>query len=527
MGGSVVRLSGAVVAGVLFAQPLFAQTADVRFGNLHAHTSYSDGLGEPFEAYEQACGAGLDFFAITEHNHGAGDGTGERKDGKLIGVQRQLYSGTPESLVEVADALDRPGVCVTLYGQEFSTISKGNHVNVFDVEEVIDVPDGEFAELLEWVDMHRDGGGERAVLQFNHPSSGRKALKDYGRDDFGDGSEAAWLQAMPEHVSLIEVFNAPALRDGQGQRTHDRSSLYRRYLNLGFHLAPSVGQDNHYRNWGTSTDARVAVITPDFTRRGIIAALRARHAYASEDRNLRVVFRSGSALQGDIVPPPPGEHPELPLTVQIVDDDEPDAIYRVDVFKDIAGGPVSHSPVESFEFVGNQVEPVPLEGIRLEREGEYVFLRIVQQADEDGEQGEHDDEHPLEDTVWTAPIWYESDHFHDERGPSRSVVIASLLPDPPGDDFTGERITFRNLASVPVSMEGWQVRDLAGNVWELGGLGQLAPGQEMALLRGGQPMALNNGGDQIELVAPDGTVVQLVTYGKVAEGEVVVPAEQP
>lgn len=126
--------------------------------------------------------------------------------------------------------LDRPGECVTIYGQEFSTISRGNHVNVFDVDEVISVENGRFDLLLDWLDANPDGGGAAPLLQFNHPSSGRKAVIDYGRDDFAGGSELAWQQAMVPHVSLIEVFNAPALRGGERQRTHERSYIYRLYL---------------------------------------------------------------------------------------------------------------------------------------------------------------------------------------------------------------------------------------------------------------------------------------------------------
>lgn len=85
-----------------------------------------------------------------------------------------------------------------------------------------------------------------------------------------------WIQSMAPYVSLIEVLNAPALKDGRDQRTHARELLYFRYRNLGFHLAPSVGQDNHYRNWGVTTDARIAVIAPDFSRKGILEARRAR-----------------------------------------------------------------------------------------------------------------------------------------------------------------------------------------------------------------------------------------------------------
>lgn len=497
----------------LMPAPVAAQVEQIRFGNLHAHTSYSDGSGTPAHAYSMACAEGLDFFAITEHNHIAGDGKGDRRDGITIAGNPSLYRGTAESLVETADRLDQPGQCVTIYGQEFSTISRGNHVNVFDVPEVVDVENGRFDLLLEWLAENPDGAGDLALLQFNHPRSGKRSVNDYGRDDFGSEGEVAWLNAMVPRVSLIEVFNAPALRRGTGQRTHDNSSQYKRYLNLGFHVAPSVGQDNHYENWGSSTDARVAVVAPDLTRRGILDALRTRRVYASEDRNLRVIFRSGSAMMGDITDPPSvGE--ELPLTVQIVDEDEPDAVYVIDVYSDVPGGKPASWPVESFEITGNRTDPLPLEGIRLEAVGQYVFLRITQFTEGAGE----DDEHPEDDRVWTAPIWFETDHFHD-AGDDASIRMIAMIPDPDGDDLAGERITFRNSGTSDVSLEGWQVRDLAGNIWMLDALRSLAPGQTKSLLRNGQVMSLNNGGDRIELVAPEGTVVQVFSYDGAARGE--------
>lgn len=499
--------TGAIVILATLASAATAQTSAVRFGNLHGHTSYSDGSGTPDEAFAMACGAGLDFFAITEHNHAKGDGSGDRKDGILIATQPALYRSGPNSLVKMADAANQPGACVTLYGQEFSTISSGNHVNIFDIDQVIDVPNGRFDILLEWLKHHPDQGQAQPLMQFNHPESGRRSLKDYGRDDFSGGEED-WVQTMTPHVSLIEIMNAPALRDGQHQRTTIREGQFFRYLNLGFHLAPSAGQDNHYRNWGTSTDARVAVIAPDFSRRGIIEALRARHAYATEDKNLRVVFRSGGALQGDIVDPP-ALGAELPLSVEIVDDDEPDAVYRIDVFKDVAGGKPASSPVETFELAGDQPVPVALEGIRLETLGEYVLLRITQFSNQD-------EEHAEDDRLWTAPIWFESPAFHRHGNQHPRLRITRLVPDPQGDDFLREEITLANRGSAALDLSGWRIRDLAGNVWALDGLIGIEPGQEKTLLRGGQPMSLNNGGDEIELVAPDGAVLQTVAYGPVA-----------
>lgn len=490
----------------------YGQTQNVRFGNLHGHTGYSDGLGKPADAYKMACDSGLDFFAVTEHNHAAGDGKGERRDGVVIATSPQLYKGTAAALVESANRLDDPGNCITLYGQEYSTISSGNHVNIFDIGKVIDTPNGEFGALLGWLNTNRDSQGQVAVMQFNHPSSGQRARKDYGRDDFG-GEEKMWVQSMAPHVSLIEILNAPALKDGRDQRTHARESLYFRYLNLGFHLAPSVGQDNHYRNWGVATDARVAVIAPDFSRKGILDGLRARHAYATEDKNLRIIFKSGAAMQGDVTSPP-SLGAELDLNVQIVDDDEPDASYRIDVFKDIAGDKSASSPVESFEVTGNQTMPLDLEGIRLEAFGEYVLLRITQF-------GSEDDEHAEDDVSWTAPIWFEPSAFHHRHDERPLLRIASLVADPLGDDFSNEQISFSNTGTATIELAGWRVRDLAGNVWELDGLFAIAAGETKTLLRNGASMSLNNGGDEIELVAPDGTVVQAVRYGKVAAGEVV------
>lgn len=506
-------ISLAVAGGVsLSSAGVAAQVEQVRFGNLHAHTSYSDGLGKPQDAYKMACDAGLDFYAVTEHNHAAGDGKGVRKDGLMIATKPDLYRSTSTSLIESANRLNKPGQCITLYGQEFSTISSGNHINVFDVGSVINTPNGDFAKLLDWTAANRDGQGNVAVMQFNHPAGGQRAKKDYGRDDFG-GDEKMWIQSMAPHVSLIETLNAPALKDGRDQRTHAREGLYFRYLNLGFHLAPSVGHDSHFKNWGVATDARVAVITDDFTRAGILAALRARHAYASEDKNLRVVFRSGTALQGDVTDPP-ALGAELDLNVQIVDDDEPDAAYRIDVFKDIAGDKPASSPVETYEVTGNQVTPLVLEGIRLDAFGEYVLLRITQF-------GREDDEHAEDDVMWTAPIWFEPTAFHHRHDVLPALRIVSLIPDPVGDDFSSEQITFRNVGIADINLAGWRVRDLAGNVWELDGLASIATNADKQLLRNGAPMSLNNGGDEIELVAPDGTVVQSVTYSQVSTGEVV------
>lgn len=104
------------------------------------------------------------------------------------------------------------------------------------------------------------------------------------------------------------------------------------------------------------------------------------------------------------------------------------------------------------------------------------------------------------------------------------VRIVALLPNPDGDEGQNEEVTLKNLGSQPISLSGWKLRDLAGRKWSLDGLGTLQPGQEKTIKRSGQPMALNNGGDTVDLIHPNGSVMQTVTYSAVDEGEVVHPA---
>jgi hypothetical protein len=79
---------------------------NIFFGSLHSHTSYSDGMGTPADAFTRARDVGkMDFLAVTEHNHKDADGSGERRDGILIATQPALYNGTdPQSLVSAARA---------------------------------------------------------------------------------------------------------------------------------------------------------------------------------------------------------------------------------------------------------------------------------------------------------------------------------------------------------------------------------------------------------------------------------------
>lgn len=507
---------GFALAALLVVVPSLTTAQErVFFGNLHSHTSYSDGSGTPSQAYRHARDvAHLDFLAITEHNHSrAESGARERRDGLLIATNHALYTGPDaEALIPAANRLTEDGQFVAIYGQEFSTISSGNHVNVFNVDAVIDAPNGDFAGLVTWLQAHLDAQGHAPIVELNHPADFDDASKEYGIDDFG--STASWLATFGPYVQLIELLNGPGLdpTDGHPPRSVMQAD-YLDYLNRGFHVAPAGDQDNHYRTWGTLTDARTAVIALALTRAAVLDALRNRHVYATEDRNLELIAKVDGHLMGDIVTPP-AVGAALAITLAIRDADEPDAAYRVEVFVDAApGGPVAQS-VETFTFTGDSpaAQPYALEGVRFQNAGQYLFLKVTQLS-----------EHGDADRAWTAPLWFEPGGGGPPTSAAGKVRITSVLANPAGDERQNETVTLKNTGAASVNLSGWTLRDEAGTTWSLSSLGTLAAGASKTIHRNAQAMSLNNGGDTIVLLDPSGAIVQSVTYPAMAEGQTFTP----
>jgi hypothetical protein len=422
------------------ASALLAQSLNVYFGNLHSHTSYSDGSLTPEEAYRHARDvARIDFLAITEHNHAGAP--------SRIAGDHLLYSGSSStSLISTANRLTASGTFVAIYGQEFSSIGSGNHTNVFEVSEVIDTSDvanGRYDTLLnEWLPAHLDSTGRQALLLLNHPTlPSSPDSKEYGRDDFP--SDEAWITALDASAQLINILNGPSHTPGTGLRpSGDAEPEFLRYLNMGFHLAPTADQDNHRPNWGDATEGRTGVLALALTKEAILEALRARHVYASEDRNLHVIARvngnlMGSRLTGADVP---AAGSELNISIDLRDPDEPHAIYDVEVFGDEIGGvPADLVGTGHSEGDGS----VEIHGVRYSGGNQYFFLKVIQ-SDDDGE---------LKDRVWTAPIWFEP------NAPAPAEISQVSL----SVDLVREEAVVTNLGTMAVDLSGWTLVSLRGN----------------------------------------------------------------
>jgi len=222
------------------------------FGNLHAHTSYSDGQSTPDTAFAYAKNvARVDIQALTEHNNG------------------QPYTISPENyqnLRLIADTMTITGVFVALAGFEIGRMGSSGfgHLNVWEKATLSPYfnTTGDLLNCYKWIKEH----GCPAL--FNHPDSGR-----YQNSNFND---LYYYQDYQQAMDLIEILNGGTLYE----------DAYLRALERGWRLGPSANQDNHQRDWGNRISngniPLTGVWADTLTKPAILEALNARRTTALE-----------------------------------------------------------------------------------------------------------------------------------------------------------------------------------------------------------------------------------------------------
>ncbi len=368
-----------------------AQEIRIVFGNLHAHSNASDGNKNtsPADAYRIAREeGGLDFLSLSEHNH--------------IMKDQAVYDG----VIAAANA-ETTADFVALYGQEFSTLSLGNHVNVQNYPvRIAPSLNGQFDTLFGMVLPIYDSLNADALIvaELNHPA---KFEKDYGLESNFGGEIEEFVRVMDPYAQLIAVASGPADVNKKnfvptpGQRhKHQNISTARwfKYLSYGMHLAPKMDHDNHSPTFGFRHAGRTAVwIRGDFNRESLLKALAARHAYATEDKNLRIFAGLNNGNFPGDVNCNIGDG-TLSLTVSVSDDDEPSAAYQLHLYQGIAGDAQYPAKVSgaSQSLSGSGSAAFTLQG---EPDASLYFIVHVEQISPDPVSGSNKDD------AWIAPIW--------------------------------------------------------------------------------------------------------------------------
>jgi hypothetical protein len=247
-------------------------------GNLHSHTSYSDGKETPAVAFEYARDvANIDFLAVTDHHH-------------------MLTAEEYDDILYQADVFTEDGVFVGIGGQEW-TGQLMNHSTVFDADYVLTVPINDYESL--YTELAIIG----CTANFCHPRPHNFGYFEYSA--VGDIS-----------INGVEV------------RTIDEEACYIQILNNGWRVGTDGSQDNHGPNWGNGWCWTMALAC-SLTRHEILEATRNHRTYSTLDRNLEMLFRAEGHYMGDEF----AHTDNIDFSIEVYDPDPGDVFKRLELFQ--------------------------------------------------------------------------------------------------------------------------------------------------------------------------------------------------
>jgi hypothetical protein len=264
-------------------------------GNLHAHTSSSDGTGTPADAFAMAREAGLDIQVISDHLEQLYDASG---------LPTSEY---PDCLAQ-ADLATVPGQFVATCGFEYGTgvtadasVSTG-HANVFFSPDLLP------KTQLELRDFYASlATCNRCIGQFNHP----------GRTVGQDWEHFAYDDAVAPRMALLEMNSGPAWL------------LLFWALDAGWHVGPTNNQDNHAANWGTANERRSGFWMTALDREGLAEAMLARRTFASDDANASLrLMAEGTCWMGSHL----AGYPTVTFFAEAIDPDDLEPFTSLELF---------------------------------------------------------------------------------------------------------------------------------------------------------------------------------------------------
>ena len=291
----------------------------IYYGNLHSQTNHSDGgtpVGScggsevpqggtmgPAEAYAMMDDqAGGDFLLASEHNHMYDGSTGTNTSASPATANNLFASG----VTAAANYSSAHPDFLALYGNEWGVISNGGHLNIINPDALPSWEYNSSNQLIgsvatiksNYADLYATMKARGWIGQFNHPSSSQFAIGGTGIAFDANGAEVMVLAEMLN----TSAFSTNTTETETGNSTY--TSAFNLMLERGYKVAPASNQDNHCANWGLSSRNRTGVLLPAgtaLTRANFIDALKARRAFATQDKTAQIVLTANGQVMGQTI----------------------------------------------------------------------------------------------------------------------------------------------------------------------------------------------------------------------------------
>ncbi|WP_082692826.1 DUF4350 domain-containing protein [Bacillus sp. FJAT-29814] len=253
-------------------------------GTTHNHTNIShDGAGTPEDALKSGKAHHYDWFAFSDHSHDIDpeklgtdtvvrDGMQERTGGDQWQLTKDLAKQYTKSDYVVFPAFEM-------------TSTTWGHSNIFGSDNFIDrnINGKQYQDLSQyyaWVMTY-----DYIVGQFNHPDMSANAFNSF----------------KPYNKDVDKLFTMLEVGNGSGHYGYaNAEGKFFSALDLGWHVAPTYGEDNHEGTWG-QVNARTVIVADDLSQESLLHSMRNMRVYMEEDPNFTLDVLANGYYMGSTV----------------------------------------------------------------------------------------------------------------------------------------------------------------------------------------------------------------------------------
>ncbi|MEH7334313.1 DUF4350 domain-containing protein [Neobacillus drentensis] len=253
-------------------------------GTTHNHTNIShDGAGTPEDALKAGKAHHYDWFAFSDHSHDI--------DPEKLGSDTVVRNGMPErtggSQWQLTKDLAKQYTTsdyVVFPAFEMTSTTWG-HSNIFGSDNFIDrnINGKQYQDLNQyyaWVMTYDD-----IVGQFNHPDMSANAFNNF----------------KPYNKDVDKLFTMLEVGNGSGHYGYaNAENKFYSALDLGWHVAPTYGEDNHEGTWG-QVNARTVIVADDLSQASLLHSMRNMRVYMEEDPNFTLDVLANGYYMGSTV----------------------------------------------------------------------------------------------------------------------------------------------------------------------------------------------------------------------------------